>query len=827
MLLPLTVGLTSAALAMRTMQHGFDQVADNAMSTVVPLGNIRASVTDFGTSGYEALVGMKPEAQFTVQSTALVREIDALIPRANIPGERAPLLETRSLLVRDTTRVHEMIHHRTPTSLSALMTSFGQDFLHIDSRLTTAQAAAINEVHRASNHSRSLETRGMWTFAAVAALAVVAAVVLAWALGRSVRRPLRRLGEGVRRFAAGELDSRIDLRRSDELGELGDALDTMARQLRDAQQDLSHQAMHDSLTGLPNRALLHDRIEQATNRVHRRESIVALMFVDLDDFKDVNDTLGHPVGDALLQVVGARLLAELRDVDTASRTGGDEFAVLIEDLRDEGEAIAVAERIRAAVGAPYEVNGTVLRPQASIGVTTTRDGHETVADLLRNADIAMYAAKRAGKDRCQPFVDSMHTDALERATLERALREAILHDELTLHYQPEIDLENGRVAGAEALIRWHHPELGMLPPIKFIPLAEETGIIVPLGQWVLQKACAQLVEWQREDPDRYRDFTMNVNLSIRQLERPSIVADVRQALEDSGLNPRHLILELTESMLAGGEDLLERLHELRGLGVGIAVDDFGTGYSSLAYLRRFPLDVLKIDRSFVAGIAARHVDATLASTIIELGRMLGLTTVAEGIEEEDQLELLRQLGCSMGQGFLFAKPLPASELAQLVADTPVFELPDLPYVPSLPEPQEPQSIVEAPHGIVGALLQHATDGLALFDANGTLLYVSAASERLGYRPEEMVGWNALDLVHPDDLPGVAEALITTVATPGPKQPLALRLRAGNGDWVPVELVSNNMLDESSVRGVVVVIRDMRVQGIAATENLPAARDEAA
>jgi diguanylate cyclase (GGDEF)-like protein/PAS domain S-box-containing protein len=826
MLLTCAIAVTAGAIAIRSVAGGFDREATRAIDEVVPIGNARVALGPFQYAGYEALLGLQSPSKFDATAVAMEKQIDALVNGADIPSERAALVAARAQLGAEVARFRGLISaHAVPAP--ALVASLHDQTTGIDNQLRAGETAAGSEVHDAARKVDGIQARSMWEYTAVALFALLVAVAVATFLIRSVGRPLRRLQQGVRRIADGDLDSRIDLSRTDELGELGDALDHMAEQLQRAKQELSHQALHDALTGLPNRNLLHDRVEQATNRVQRRDGVVALMFVDVDDFKDVNDTLGHPVGDLLLQTIATRLVAELRDVDTAARTGGDEFALLIEDLRDEAEAMAVAERIRTAISAPFDADGTVLRAHASIGVATTRDGHETVADLLRNADIAMYAAKRSGKDRSQWFVDSMHTDALERATLERALREAVLDDQLTLHYQPEIDLESGRVAGAEALIRWHHPELGMLSPARFVPLAEETGIIVPLGQWVLQEACGQLVQWQRDDPDRYCDFTMNVNVSIRQLERPSVVSEVRQALEDSGLAPRHLVLELTESMLAGGEDLLERLHELRELGVGIAVDDFGTGYSSLEYLRRFPIDVLKIDRSFVAGIANRHVDATLASTIIELGRMLGLTTVAEGIEEEDQLELLRQLGCSLGQGFLFARPLPADELARLVADTPVFELPELPYVASLPEPSVPQPMAEVPQGIVGALLQHATDGLALFDADGTLLYVSAASRRLGYEPEEMIGMNALELVHPQDLPGVAEAFVTTLATPGQKRPLALRLRGADGEWVPVELVSNNMLDEPSVRGVVVVIRDMRLQGISAIENAAAAADEAA
>jgi PAS domain S-box-containing protein len=408
----------------------------------------------------------------------------------------------------------------------------------------------------------------------------------------------------------------------------------------------------------------------------------------------------------------------------------------------------------------------------------------------------------------------MHESALERAQLERALRSAVHREELVLHYQPTIELASGRITGVEALIRWQHPELGMMSPAKFIPLAEETGIIVPLGRWVLREACAQLREWQRAEPERYADFKINVNLSARQLERPGIVADVEHALEQTGLDARCLVLELTESTLAGGEELLERLQHLSALGVRLAVDDFGTGYSSLAYLRRFPIDILKIDRSFISGVASRSTDATLASTIIELGRMLDLTTVAEGIEDEDQLELLRSLGCSMGQGFLIAKPLPASELDALVADMPAYPVPDDDKADAARTTRSTMLNDVAP-----ALLNAAADCLALIDDQARLQYASDAARRLlGFSVEEWLGRDVFELVHPDDIEAVIDAWVSTVATPGVKSPLSLRLLCANDEYLPVEIVSTNMLDEPSVGGIVIVIRDRSERAMAVRES---------
>jgi diguanylate cyclase (GGDEF)-like protein len=421
-----------------------------------------------------------------------------------------------------------------------------------------------------------------------------------------------------------------------------------------------HQALHDSLTGLPNRALFLDRLGHALQRGGGR-SQVGVLFCDLDRFKTVNDSLGHAAGDDLLVAVAARLGECLRAGDTAARLGGDEFAVLLEDVRDEREALAVADRVIEALRAPFELHGRDVYVSSSIGVVC---GSGSGEELLRNADVAMYRAKAEGKGRYALFEPSMGAEVLERIELEADLQHAVERDQLVVHFQPLIDLRSGRLEGFEALVRWQHPERGLLPPAAFIPLAEETDLIVHVGRWVLEESCRQAATW---------GTAVSVNLSGRQLEEPGLVDAVSETLRTSGLAPEQLWLEITETVLMhDSEATIERLRALKALGIKLAVDDFGTGYSSLRYLRRFPIDLLKMAKPFVDGLVASREGTALARTIIELGSSLGLRTVAEGIEGSHELAQLRRMGCDLGQGFLFARPMPAAEAAALLASGRVW-----------------------------------------------------------------------------------------------------------------------------------------------------------
>ncbi|AGZ43868.1 putative bifunctional diguanylate cyclase/phosphodiesterase [Actinoplanes friuliensis] len=433
--------------------------------------------------------------------------------------------------------------------------------------------------------------------------------------------------------------------------------------------ELTRQAFEDSLTGLPNRALLGDRMNHAVARNLRNGGRVELLLVDLDDFKKVNDTLGHAAGDELIRVIATRMGACIRPSDTLARLGGDEFALLVEGL-DDLELATLAERILEVVRLPVRVGNRDLVTTASIGIASAKVTG-TVAEtetheLLRDADLAMYAAKTAGRDRYVIFDESMYADALQEAEARLSLEQALADNEFVVFYQPIVDLPSGDLIGVEALVRRLHPELGLLGPDTFIPLAEKTGLIVPLGQWILTTACTQAAAWHRDVPGAER-LRVSINLSARQFQDTDLVQDVAEALRTSGIEASRVVLEITESLLMQDTDAtISTLRRLRELGVQIAIDDFGTGYSSLSYLRRFPIDILKIDKAFIDGIATDPDDATLAEAVVHLGQALRLQTVAEGIENADQHTLLSDLGCTYGQGFLFARPAASAEIEALL-----------------------------------------------------------------------------------------------------------------------------------------------------------------
>jgi diguanylate cyclase (GGDEF)-like protein/PAS domain S-box-containing protein len=436
------------------------------------------------------------------------------------------------------------------------------------------------------------------------------------------------------------------------------------------EEQLAHQAFHDSVTGLANRALFKDRVEHALERQGREGEPVSVLFMDLDDFKTINDSLGHAAGDQLLGEVGDRIKATLRAADTAARLGGDEFAILLEDGGDGVDAAEVAARILASLEGPFHLEGKEVFARASIGIAsadhTRTAGPEGAEELLRNADVAMYMAKEAGKGRYQVFEPAMHDTALKRLELKADLQRAVDNGEFVLHYQPVIELESGTVEGLEALLRWMHPQRGMVPPLDFIPLAEETGLIVPIGKWVLREASLQAVDLQARYPSN-PPLHMAVNLSARQLQRPEIVGEIAEILMETQLDPQSLVLEITESVMMQDMDLsIQRLAELKELGVKLAVDDFGTGYSSLNYIRRFPVDILKVDKSFVDGVNLGGEESALTAAIIELAGILKLRPVAEGIERADQLEKLLDLHCDLGQGYYFARPLPLEGIDELL-----------------------------------------------------------------------------------------------------------------------------------------------------------------
>ena len=436
-----------------------------------------------------------------------------------------------------------------------------------------------------------------------------------------------------------------------------------------------HQAFHDSLTGLASRSLFMERVEHALALAARERCSVAVLFIDLDRFKMVNDTLGHGAGDQLLVHVGERLRACLRAFDTAARLGGDEFAVLLQDAATATEAEAVAERIIEAIGAVFVINGKDVFVDASIGIAVSAPYDSDADDLLRNADVAMYQAKRDGAGRHVMFEPGMHAALVERVELEADLRRAVDRNEFTVHYQPIVALADGHICGVEALVRWEHPERGLVPPMDFIPLAEETGLIVPIGRWVLRQACQQVSRWQ-DQLGHGRRLNLSVNLSARQVQQPGLPADVADALAESGIPPERLVLEITESLLLYDQKgAAGKLDELKRLGVRLAIDDFGTGYSSLSYLRQYPIDVLKIDKSFINGVGASTEASQFVRAIVKLGQSLHLDVVAEGIEIGEQLSELRNARCEFGQGYYFAPPLQSHDIDRLLAEQPTAAAP--------------------------------------------------------------------------------------------------------------------------------------------------------
>jgi diguanylate cyclase (GGDEF)-like protein len=484
-------------------------------------------------------------------------------------------------------------------------------------------------------------------------------------LARSIRRPIKELNKGVDEFARGNLDHRVPVYRQDELGMVVEMFNRMAAAVQGGQKELAHQAFHDPLTDLPNRDLFKDRVGHALTRQIRDRKPLAVMFVDLDDFKTVNDSLGHAAGDQLLSWMAERLGRSVRPSDTVARLGGDEFAVLVEDMRGQRDAILVAERIIDALTEPLAIEGKEIFVHASVGIAITYGGIE-MDELLKNADVAMYAAKRSGKGRYEVFDTSMNEGVLERLELKAELQRAVERNEFVLHYQPLVDLASGQIVGAEALVRWNHPKRGLVAPNEFVPLAEETGLIVPIGRWVMKEACHQIHEWQYHYG---LDLKISVNLSGKQFQEGAFVSEVARVLRETPLAASYLTLEITESMLLlNTAATIERLEELRALGVHVAIDDFGTGYSSLNYLRQFPIGTVKIDKSFTDGIAQGVEESALARAVLKLSHTLGMDTVAEGVGSTDQVAVLKDLGCTTGQGSLFGRAMSPKEFEQMLRD---------------------------------------------------------------------------------------------------------------------------------------------------------------
>ena len=498
---------------------------------------------------------------------------------------------------------------------------------------------------------------------------------------RYVDLPLRNIAAAAEEIAAGNWQHQVPVRGSAEATTMAVAFNEMTSSLRAAQERLLHDALHDHLTGLPNRALFMDRVERAGSHTTRRQETFAVLFVDLDRFKTINDSLGHAVGDALLLEIASRLRSALVAENTASqspsldrqdssdptvaRLGGDEFTVLLENIRDASDAVRIAERLLDAIAAPMRLGDADIVVTASIGIAVSASGPYAGDDLVRDADTAMYRAKAFGGNRYAVFDATMHRGAVERLQLETALRRAIERNEFDVYYQPIVRLRDSRLTGFEALVRWNHPEQGCLSPAAFIQVAEDTGLITHIDHWVLRAACQAAREWHaRCSGDS--PLTVSVNISARSFAQPDLIPQVMNTLGETGLAPRSLRLEITESAaMADAERARAVLVDLKALGVRLSLDDFGTGFSSLSYLQRFPVDTLKIDKTFIAGIDQRDC-REIVRTILNLAHTLGLDVIAEGTETAGQVEFLESLECPFGQGYFFSRPIPSERVCPLL-----------------------------------------------------------------------------------------------------------------------------------------------------------------
>jgi diguanylate cyclase (GGDEF)-like protein len=444
---------------------------------------------------------------------------------------------------------------------------------------------------------------------------------------------------------------------------------------KQAEEQIAYLAYHDNLTGLPNNRLFKDRLQQSIAHAERNNSLLAVMFLDLDRFKLINDSMGHNVGDKLLQIIADRLTEGTRrqdsigikvsiDANSVARLGGDEFTILLEKVSGQQAITTVARRLIELCARPILIDSHEIFTSVSIGISLYPTDGAEVETLLKNADTAMYHAKKQGRNNFQYFDTSMNQASVEQLAIETSLRKAIENNELALHYQPQVSISTGQIVGMEALLRWKHPHKGFISPTAFIPVAEETGLIISIGEWVINEACKQGAEWEKQG---YKPVTISVNLSAKQLREERLNDIIARILHETGMNPRYLGLELTESaIIIEPERALARLQSIKSLGIKLSMDDFGTGYSSLSYLKKFPLDTLKIDQSFIHDLATNNEDASLVKAIISMAHSLGMDVIAEGVEQQDQMEFLSVNDCDIIQGYLFSRPLPAAELTKIL-----------------------------------------------------------------------------------------------------------------------------------------------------------------
>ncbi|MBD2184596.1 EAL domain-containing protein [Planktothrix sp. FACHB-1355] len=498
---------------------------------------------------------------------------------------------------------------------------------------------------------------------------LVQALALLWfifVLAQDIAKPLKVMVAATGDIVRGNYFRRVASGKIQELNDLGAAINHLAEQLEIQLTELTDRAFQDPLTKLPNRGLFLNELDRVLTAMIRHKSSVAVLFLDLDGFKVINDSLGHKAGDQLLIAVSQRLKSCVRSIDVVARLGGDEFTILLKDIIDESDATHTAERILDQLQTPFNLEGREVFISSSIGISFCTSGYERSEDLLRNADAAMYQSKKNGKSRYTIFKPDMDSRAFERLQLATDLRRAIELQEFKLYYQPIVELENGTIVGLEALVRWEHPRIGLISPAKFIPLAEETGLILPIGEWVLETACRQAKYWHLRYPDR-APLTVSVNLSAKQFQQPQLEDKIAQILARIELAPQNLKLEITESMMMEqGDATIATLYKLKNLGIQLAIDDFGTGFSALSYLKRFPVDTLKIDRSFIKGLGYNREDTAIVHAVIAFAKALHLSVTAEGIETAEQLSQLQALRCDRGQGYYFSQPITADAVQLLI-----------------------------------------------------------------------------------------------------------------------------------------------------------------
>lgn len=520
-----------------------------------------------------------------------------------------------------------------------------------------------SEISKASRRSNELLV--MFGLVSLFLAALVSVVI-----GRTLTKRINRLVVGIRNLAEGDYEYRLDFKGTDELAFLANSFDSMVCQLKNKEQALYKQAHFDSLTGLPNRRKFHQYIELALNQAVRRNQLMVVMFIDLDNFKRVNDSLGHAVGDALLADISVRLTTCIRSSDLLGlyanhhemdmfRLGGDEFVIVLQDLKTAMDAALIADRIRETLTIPTQLNGHEIHVSVSIGISTYPNDASDTDTLIKNADIAMYQAKNKGKNNYQFYSETTNEKVMHQIELECKLRKAIENDELQVYYQSQLDVSTNKIISLEALLRWNNKDCGLIPPTEFIPVAEDSNLIIPIGNWVIDNVCQQIKAWQVEG----FNIKVAINLSSIQFNTPDFAQNLFSMVSHHGISSNAVILELTESMIMDNSDQnIQILHQLKKMGFELSIDDFGTGYSSLSYLKLFPLDELKIDRSFVDDIPYNQNDMAICSAIIAMASKLGLRVVAEGVEHHKQQEYLIESGCHMLQGYLYGKPVPASEL---------------------------------------------------------------------------------------------------------------------------------------------------------------------